>query len=361
VRPGLALVGALTLLAPAVAGAHGPAPAVLEVLAADGAGPTWLRTSVGLVRRRTDGAWEHVCPALWDGNDRMLAAVAEDRPLVLGGNGYRAPVDRCEPWTDLGDVTAVAAGADEIRWVAGSRLVGGEEPVELPGAIGTPTSLVVDEGRVVVAGRSGLAVWGGDSWGVWPLADAVRYLRLVRGDDAFVSTSTDTGVRVDQVSLSSGAVVPGPEGATILGPVRRGAHSVLLADGRWMRRSEAEWVDEGEAPEPWTCLDDYRTDLGWQAVGCRLDGLYALGDGEPRMLFRFTQIAPSACAACDRDWVHYAGEAGWLGTEPATRPEGERRGPTAGGCSVAGGPAGLGWGAALALTLRCRRRRRPGR
>lgn len=343
-----------------VAHAHGPAPAVLEVLAVDERGPTWLRATVGLLRREPDGTWTHVCPAHWDGNDRMQAAVADDTPLVVSVEGHLGAADRCEPWTNLGAVRFAAADEDALYWIASGgelSLVTAEGTLGLvPPAIGAVTSLVASEGRVAVGGRLGVAVWG-DDWTVWPLPDRLRYVRALTADAVYGSTAMEGRLLPERIGLTDGAVSLGPPADQLFGPASFAGEMRVFADGDWIAERGGEWVSLGADDRRWTCVATRRG----ATYGCSLDGLFRLDAADKpaaERVFSFVQIAPSPCALCEPDWAHFGGESGWVDTRASSDPDGQRQ-PIPEGCSVGGG-GDAGWWLALALTLR-RRRRRPGR
>ncbi len=357
----LGLLIAIIASAGSVAHAHGPAPAVLQVLAVDESGPTWLRATVGLLRRDPDGTWAHVCPAHWDGNDRMQAAVANDTPLVVSAEGHLGPADRCEPWTNLGAVRFAAADGTTLYWVAGEGSLSLESidgPLgAVPTEIGALTSLIAEEGAVVVGGRLGVAVWRGD-WTVWPLPDRLRYVRALGTDAIYGSAASEGQLHPERVALADGSVSLGPPADQLFGPAPFEGEMRAYADGTWIAERGGEWVSLGADDRRWTCVGT----LDGQTYGCSLDGLFRLGAAdqpEAALVFRFVQIAPSECELCDPDWAHYGGESGWVETRPATDPNGERQ-PIPDGCAV-GGASGTGWCLALAFILRPRPRRRRAR
>jgi hypothetical protein len=328
---------------------------VLEVLAVDDEGPSWLRATVGLLRRNPDGTWAHVCPAHWDDNDRMRAAVAADTALVISESGFRSGTDRCEPWEALGPVQHAAAdhANGALYWVRGDVLHGDEgELGAVPDSIGTLTSMVAGSGRVAVAGRDGLALWDGE-WRVIPLPSRLRYLRALTTDAVYSATGVDTRLLPERVAFADGAVSLGPPADQLLGPVLFDGEARVFADGEWLAERGGEWVPLGTDDRRWT----YAGAVGGTTYAASLDGLFRLDDADQpgaEPLFRFTQIVQSPCAVCEPDWAHYGGESGWLETMAATDPDGERQ-PIEGGCSAAGSP-GAPW---LALSLFSLRRRRP--
>jgi len=364
-EPRLRIVVALAaFLVPTSASAHGPAPAVLEVLAVDEQGPTWLRATVGLLRRNPDDTWTHVCPSHWDGNDRMRAAVAADTPLVVSAEGYLGPPDRCEPWRNLGPTRfATADGAfDELYWLTDE---GGALTLEslegvlatVPPEIGAVSSMIADRGEVVVGGRRGLALWDG-GWSVTPLPERLRYVRVRSADAVYGATATEGQLYPERVAIADGAVTLGPPADQLFGPAPLGGEMRVFADGSWVAERGGEWVSLGADERRWTSV----ATLGGETYATSLDGLFRL-DGADRpgaeLLFRFVQIAPSECALCDPDWAHFGGESGWTETVPSSDPNGERE-PMPSGCAAGGSGGGGVLLALLGLTLR-RRRRRPAR
>lgn len=348
------LVLLAALAAPAAASAHGPAPAVLEVLATDESGPTWLRATVGLLRRNPDGTWAHVCPAHWDGNDRMQAAVAGDSALVVSTTGYRSGADRCEPWTELGTVQQAAADHEDgaLYWVQSDVLH--DDAGELgavPTTIGTLVSMVAAGGRVVLGGREGVALWDGE-WRVVGLPSRLRYLRALTGDAVYGSTGIDGRLLPERVALADGTVTLGPAADQLFGPALFDDELRVLADGEWLAERGGEWVSLGTDDRRWTYVEA----VGGATYAASLDGLFRLDTAdEPaaEALFRFVQIAQSPCEVCEPDWAHYGGESGWLETMAATDPDGERQ-PIEGGCSAAGSAGAFPW---LLLPLVAIRRR----
>ncbi len=356
-RLGLLALALAAFALPQRTGAHGPAPAVLEVLAADVDGPTWLRATVGLLRRNPDGTWAHVCPAHWDDNDRMQAAVAGDSALVVSATGYRSATDRCEPWTELGPVQQAAAdhAAGELHWVRADVLYGDAGELGALPAIGTLTSMVADDGRIAVGGREGLALWDGE-WRVIPLPSRLRYLRALTADAVYGTAGIDGRLVPERVALGDETVTLGPPADQLLGPALFGGEMRVFADGEWLAERGGEWVALGTDDRRWTYVDA----VNGVTYAASLDGLFRLDDADApaaEPLFRFVQIAPSPCAVCEPDWAHYGGEAGWLETMAATSPDGERQPIEDGGCSAGGSPGALPWLAPLLLAVIRRRPR----
>ena len=359
------------LLSPAQA--HGPAPAVLEVLARDAEGPTWLRASVGLLRRRPDGSWEHVCPDLWDGNDRMLAAVADDRPLVVSTlEGFRMPAtDRCEPWVPVPEVwLATADGVTgQLHWLQGTManaltLMGESGPLEsVPSEIGSVSSIVARGGRIAVAGRTGVAIWAEGGWTTTVLPERLRWVRAIEGESLYGAAAVDGRYAPERIDPLGGTATLGPPGGDLLGPVRFGETMRALADGQWLEERGDTWEPLGPAEQTWTCLRTLDHGDARTVYACSLEGLFELSPGplpvEAMARFRFVQIDQSDCALCEADWAHYGGDVGWLDTEPATSPDGERRVP-GGGCSASGAGSAPAAGLLLVLAFVGARRRRQG-
>lgn len=350
--------------------AHGPAPAVLEVLAANADGrPTLLRTSVGLAEARDDGTYGYLCPSLWGGNELARAvALADGRVVVIDAGALyvsdanRSVFERDEMLERAFAVRDVAAEGNTLFVLARERTLDGlgrsalfaygESPSFLDE---TPDGLLAIEGTAFATAPSPSLC---DADGCRRI-DAEPVDRLVlRGadDDAFwLLATTDVRElwRVDRATL---AVTPGPSGELVLGPVTIDGRPTAIVDGLVHRYEDGAWVAGEEVA--WSAFDA----VGGHAFVASLDGVFAVTDSlvTPRLVFRFAQLGPAReehDALCALDWTHFGGEAGWLGTAPATDPEGARRqlDPSAGGCDVAASPS-TAWLAALALFWTARRR-----
>jgi len=354
-------LGHLALALVAVAApvrAHGPAPAVLEVLATDTGGPSWLRATVGLLRRNPDGTWAHVCPDHWDGNDRMRAAVAGDTALVISAEGFSSPTDRCEPWRPLGAVRFAASERSRLVWLeegAEGHVLNDQSGALalVPDAIGTVQSLEVADGRALVGGREGLAFWD-EGWTVVPLPSRLRYLRAARGRSVYAVGAVDGALVPERIDVGTGTATSGPPADQLLGPAFFGEEARVFADGEWLAERGGEWVSLGPDDRRWTYVEA----VEGVTYAASLEGVFRLDASElpaAELVFRFTQIVQSPCAVCEPDWAHFGGESGWLDTRAATEPDGERE-PIHGSCTAAGSPSAPSWLAVLLLATRRRPR-----
>ncbi|HJK98014.1 MAG TPA: hypothetical protein RMF84_12370 [Polyangiaceae bacterium LLY-WYZ-14_1] len=182
---GAGLLGGLALGSPIPrrARAHGPAPAVLEVLhprGGEGGAPGALRTSVGLALPRADGAYDYACPSQWGGNERAQGAARPDGQvlvMVADGDAHVSVDGGCRferrPAPSGGRVTSVvwsesrwafvllvAPSPDEVDAASQELLLldgGGRQALEHGGGI-PEADLVVDaaftdaEGRLLAVG-----------------------------------------------------------------------------------------------------------------------------------------------------------------------------------------------------------------
>lgn len=346
---------ALAVASSAPARAHGPAPAVLEVVQVRDGQAQWLRTSVGLAHRRADGAYDYVCPSRWDGNERARAAAWNRSVLVFSRSlAYLSVDEGCTfDERDLGGAVRGVTATDD-----GFALLVDDTVVRIDGA-GAELSRVdatwqVDaiawfEG-VVLAGREGetaVVDRGGIRAVVGAGVDAVRIRRV---DATTLEGVLQRGAEQEVFSLEGDAVRRGPTGQVVVGPLR-------LADGTGYAVVDGvRYVDSSgwreDEPAPWTCLQE----LDGRAYACSLDGLFEVGaDFSVTPRFRFAQLGEPECSAvdaCDLDWAHFGGESGWLDTDPATDPDEARR-PRDEGCAVASGTLVL----PFAVLLLWRRRR----
>lgn len=358
------LVGLVLLGVVAPVWAHGPAPAALEVLSADEAGPILVRTNIGLALARDDGAYAYICPSRWDRNERALALSVDGRAFVQSaGVAYRARATGCgfEPVTDedvyLTAMTAFAGGAllvlepypeDPDPAHSLLRLVDGDPAlaarlvdVQLEGAVDGVRS---EADTLWVAGhlpRPFVATLDREGSTELVFSDAARAAerwvpRAVDSDAGavWVLETLADGLRLLRVTPDGPE--EGPTHQIVHGPVRLGGAWVALFDGVLHRWDASGWVADGE--RPWTCL---REEAG-QVYACAFDRIVALDDAGETAWFSMSQLAaPEPCADplrqrdCQADWAHFGGESGWLDTAPATEPDAPRRVP--GGCAVSPG------------------------
>lgn len=408
----------VTVAVPAARGrAHGPAPAVLEVLADPAETPgLLLRTSVGLARPEETGAYAYGCPSQWGANERAGGAASPDGAavvMVAGGSGFLSTDGGCtfvpvaDPdggridavrWAPLRGrfVLLVRGPGDDVARLAlldpggsgrpetaaildadaalvpddlaetgdGALLATGARPtpwIWRSPRPGSPTPGRVEEldlGRAGLVAREVTRVDAALASGRHPAGPGSAFLRLTigAGDETVVAT-----VRLDDsdpkdagddhllplaLELRRDGVLRGPV-PWLDADGRRGA--LLLDGGGRVHRREAPTGDGGPrwtatGIDGWRCL----TQAGERVFGCTFDtALVELIDptdaGATSPAFTFSQLGgpspscpPSDPAAdfdpallCALDWQHHGGEAGWLGTAPATDPGAPRTAPPA--------------------------------
>lgn len=366
----LAFAVFVTVFGGGVARAHGPAPAVLEVLRADEDGrPTLLRTSVGLAEAREDGTYGYLCPSLWSGNELARAyALRDGTVLVLDAGALyvsdpaRETFARDEALEAGFAVRDVATDGERVFVLARERTAEGlgrsaifelgERPRFVASASDpTPPGdlAVLDDGPLAASPTPSVCSLGG----CLPL-DAAPVDRLsVRGADrrAFwlvATTEVRTVWRVDRMNL---VVTPGPAGELVLGPVRLGEHATVVVDGSAYVYDASGWSLLGGG-HAWSSLDE----VDGHVFASSLDGVVRLASRLEvvEAVFSFAQLdgpRESHEARCASDWAHFGGEAGWVGTRAARRPEGSRRPLGGGGCVAAGSPRGAGLVLGLVLGL----------
>lgn len=299
----------------------------------------WLRTSVGLARRRADGAYDYVCPSRWDGNERARVAVSNGSVLVYSRSLAYLSVDAGCTFAarDLGGSVRDAVATDD-----GFAVLVGDSVVRIDGA-GEELSRVVPGFQVdditwfagvVLAGRDGEAAVVDRGEGRVVVGEGVDAVRIRRVDATTLEGVLQRGGVQEIFSLEGDTLRLGPVGEVVIGPLRlEDGRGYAVVDGT-LHVDDVAW--RADEPAPWTCLQE----IGGRAYACSLDGLFEVGAGfalTPR--FRFTQLGEPACSeadACELDWAHFGGEAGWLDTDPSTDPDAPRR-ARAEGCAVASG------------------------
>jgi len=333
--------------------AHGPAPAVLEVLQVDANGrPTLLRTSVGLAEARRDGTYGYLCPSLWSGNELARSFVTDDGSVVVIDAGSlwrsdptRARFERDEELEASFAVRDVATDGGHAFVLARERLPTGLGRSALFALGDVPTFL--DDHPTDLASREGELLASAPTpslcarEGCTPLAyEAVDLLaiRAVEPDALFLLATTDTRclLRVSRDGDTLGAVDVGPCGERVLGPVRLGGRRVAIVDGVAYDATSTAWR-ELDGVHPWTSLDS----VDGHVLASSLDGVFRL-DGSldaSTLVFRFVQLGGPRAEheeLCTLDWAHFGGESGWVETAPADTPDGERQtdAPSVNGCSV---------------------------
>lgn len=355
----LGVLGFAALLFAPETAAHGPAPAVLDVLAHDGGAPLLLRTNVGLARARGDGTYEYVCPSRWDGNERALSVALPGGREVLalsGGTVYLSRDAGCTfaPLTSDGVyATDIAASSDAFLFIVeaevaaspteganvfevrGGRVEPWNPPLPGPadGALGTSAGFIV-------SGHQPMG-WVRDLEGRVTSfeTDATRITpRAAAGDEVWLRLASR---EVRLLLVADGVVaLPGPAFTRAQGPVHDGTGWFALLDGV-LSAYDGEWSPLSDVD--WTCLRARDSVL----FACRLDALWRLSSAapfssEPSLVFSLDQLAPPASCggapldpACTSDWAHFGGEAGWVDTRAARTPGAPRR--PLGGCSAGPG------------------------
>ncbi len=341
----------------ATALAHGPAAAGLEVLAwsedatcgSEAFAPQAVRTNVG-VAAWNGATYDFGCPARWGDSERALVASSSDgQRLLLAGTArvYRTDDGGCNAeeidipvadtpvsvahdgttgWLLTRDFqggagalwrvedTAVEVGRWEDFFPDEMLLVG--DTVWLSGALPTPQLRAFREGTLEVSLEL-------------PEADDLQRLALrTLTDGDFVLHATRLDGRWLWGAGEGGArVLMGPADA-IHGPVTWGAGAAAVVDGVLYLDEAEGWVAT-ENEVNWTCLRE----LAGVPYVCTLEATYVVDDPETLALtpvFSLAQLGPPAEAcddvggSCSLDWFHFGGESGWVESDPATCPLGER-------------------------------------
>lgn len=332
----------------------------LEVLAHDDGAPTWLRTNVGLAVADGDGTYSYVCPSRWDGNELARAVMSPDGEQLLVHSYGVAYLSRD------GGCTFEPVTGDELYVASAEAIEGGFVLI----ADDYPDDPRPDSCRIFVLGHGGLEerdlALPGPIDGV--MATAAGYLvtgasfvaddtGAVRGVDVGATRLTPRAVAESGalwlhasadgeswlVHVDGDAIEAGARYDVIHGPIRIGERWIAMLDGVVHERVEDGWAPLDETA--WTCLQTHRG----QGFACSLAGTYALAPGasmpEAELVFTMRQLGPpracgdeTAVRACESDWTHFGGEAGWLETEPARSPSEARRPPS----TCAAGPGARG-------------------
>ncbi len=359
--------------------AHGPAPVALEVLAHDGRTPSVVRTNVGLAVANGDGTYGYVCPSRWDGNELALAAASRGGELLLvhsAGVAYLSRDRGCTFAPITSDALYVTAAASTEQ---GFLLIAEEYPtdadpnrsvllrvtadgalesaaIEVPGSV---DGLLASPEGVLLAGHAPLGFLASETRVISTFETTASLVtpRAFRGGEAWLRTTEGGNVALLRVGGDGEAIPTSLRGTSVHGPIVERDRWVALFDGALFELDGGEWAYVEEVT--WTCLKS----LEDRNFACHLSAMHELGpwglmDATP--VFSMAQLGPpAACGdaaarqACDLDWAHFGGEAGWLETRPATSPTAPRRPPA--GCAIAPGPApGLPLPIATALALRLR-------
>lgn len=338
--------------------AHGPAPAVLEVLRVDSEGrPTLMRTSVGLVESRGDGTYGYLCPSLWGGNELARSFALADGSVVVidagslwRSDGTRTRFVRDETLELAFAVRDVATDGERLFVLARERMGDG-------GGLGRSALFALGDAPTFLDDHpTDLALVDGAPLAVTPTPstcdldgctvldfDAVDLLsvRAVDTDALHLLATTDVR-RLLHVARDGGEVHVGPSGERVLGPVHLGERLVVIVDGIAYELDGTAWraLDGMYA---WTTLDE----VEGHVLASTLEGVFHL-DGSldaSTLVFRFVQLGgprEEHEATCTLDWAHFGGESGWVGTTPADAPEGERQAdaPTHTSCAASSGARG---------------------
>lgn len=372
-----ALAAALLLLttAPGAARAHGPAPAVIEVVRASETGEADLvLTNIGLLRRQPDGAFVYRCPSEWDDDgdgeyDEVAPRVAapEGAVLVAGDPDlYRATADACaftalaEPagvgpstlalfadgakgWAliDEGDTRALFALDD----ASADPLLRTEVPLTAGGRSGP--------GQAVLFGMDHTGASPRVAWWTVDLATGARTEELLEpppdtepqrarwrfslDDTRWLSVATSSGTELWKRQGSGPLTRVQAATGALLGPVPLCGGVVWAADGSVV-------TDPDLAPTcataPLEALDlRCLTTAGGASFACDVFDLVALrtdgGELAVSPAFAFRDVVPpdtsclddEARARCEAAFVHFGAEAGLLPEgwpalpEPDAEPE----------------------------------------
>jgi hypothetical protein len=386
--------------------AHGPAPAALAVLDWEGDDARTLRLNVGLARRRPDGRFRFLCPALWGDERGAPAATLADGNIVVAASSGLFLLDDEGALRPHPDPNARGASIDLVRGGAelfALRVAGGSSEVAVIEAHSVRTlwssaetffSVAADAQQLLllrttdldldwlVLDGAGIEQEAGQTALPAPveyvfarLSGGVPYALVLELGRPELGTFGDPG----WVSIAKAA-------SSIAGPLTVDGAELLGVDGQLSRLDDAGLSPLAEGPYA-SCLEE--TD--GVAYACTREGLVALGaDGTGEPLFALSQLAPpdlSALAdeaqreACDFQWQDLRFDLLALGVElpvdaepgvDAGEPELEdaeadgqapdaglaRARSGSGGCSTRAGGQGAGSALLLLAALAWNRRRR---
>lgn len=389
VTPVLEVGPSMLALLAALAHAHGPAPAGLDVLAwsddaacdARAPAPALVRTNIGL------GAWNgrsytYACPSRWGGEEQALAAAdPTGTRLVLAGTVTVA-------WSDDAGCTArvleVPGTPLGVGWWESRGWVLTRDFLDGASYVAWVEDGVADVNRLDGITPDGLLATDDGVWaaGATPAPYALRFdptfarqtayvaappeadrlvPRAVRDGGVWLVATGDDGLRSLWRADPDDAVLAVGPALALHGPVWHDDVGLAVADGVLWRDDGDGFVEVG--PVDWTCLRD----VDGVIVACSLEATRVLLDLDPLTLapvFAIGQLdAPDpACDAvdggCERDWVHFGGESGlaltWAGDCPLD-PRLDAPPAATCGCAV-GRPPSLGGLVLLGLLARRRRR-----
>lgn len=384
--------------------AHGPAPAVLDVLTWDsradcdlGLAPAILRSNIGVHRRNEDGTYAFGCPSRWGDAELALAAASGDRVVFAGSGGVFVSEDGGCSTRSLdvpaGD-TVVALRADvgsTDAWLVTRDFGAGTGALWRIGEVAEnvarwddflPDGLVVDaDGMVWLAAAlpaPSLRTWGPGGEAslapAWPASATLDRLTPRAAADGGVWLAAGAGADRTLWWTDGSQVVVGPGPAEALsGPVAVGEVWIAALDGRvWAQDDAGGWSDSGVDVD-WTCLNP----APGGALACaqreaRLVSAWSAAGPVEALVASLDQLGPpdGGCpdpeGTCALDWLHFGGEAGLVQSSPGVCPDDPRGDvvvddpdvvrptPREGcGCDVAGRP----WAWSLLLLLGIVRRR----
>jgi hypothetical protein len=345
-----------------VAWAHGPAPAALAPLHAEGGEARAVLTSIGIATRWGD-EFRYLGPSLWSANGEIPAAAAlDDGTLVVAASGglFRAGPDGCslEALTPAGWDRQLVFGATAsgARAVVLTRGLDGGSTAWTVGVVGPAAATTWDD----LAADSALLDARGGLWvaaarpaptlvtptgrvAIDAPAPDFLDLRLVDGPAAYVAASRGATTELWRVGAEGRVDVQATADGPLHGPVPSAGGLLLLVDGELRRGDGEAWTAIG--PRPWTCL----AARGDAVVACADRDLVRLDDAlHATPWFALASIAgvdpacpadASAREACQRDWIHFGAEAGLL-RAPDAGPPPDAGVADAGTTASAGGCAG---------------------
>ena len=384
------------------ASAHGPASALLEVLAWDdrvgcaevsaGRTPKLVRANFGVLHHGGDGVYDYGCPSRWGGSELAMVAYTNGMMVASGNTGtFVSTDDACsaaQVGVTPGQTPMALAAWDDAAWLVtrdfdlgGSVLwrvdragasevlpLGGDDPDGLLGA---------DDGLWIAGSAPGPFVWRFDgaateaqvvaAWPATPTPLDRLAPRLVTPNEVWLVAGSGATRRLWR--LRDGEVTaPLPDAGIVHGPARLGDALLAVVDGvLWTSEAGGAWASQGEVD--WTCLHE----RDGVTVACALDEVRVLapGAGVPsyEAVMSLAQVGPpleacdGAAGQCDLDWLHFGGESGWIDSTPADCPDGEREvippmilPPVEDGCDGCGGGRPSGWALLVALLWRRARR-----
>jgi hypothetical protein len=342
----------LSVHCPVYALAHGAAPAAFDAHAGLNDSLQLIQTNIGLIHLQ-DGEYRYICPAQWGEEEKMYAGqLQENGDLIIPVNGAFYRGNGCEferfeirGWD--GGYGGHHGGVVLERHEFGSRLWQISDAATLLVAEPRRIDSIFSDGSSVVYGGTMPTPWlarlvDGESTEV-PIPDIPSgdYLSVRSADPIWfaVTRGERTGLygvnqRATRLHISSERALHGP--------IQLNGGWLALVDGRLHFKSDS--VNSSFAllgPNPnvsWTCL----VTIGGTPHTCLDRGLARLslaGDTiEAQSVFSLNQIlppkpiCPSAAALqtqCQRQWLHYAAEAGLVRRDAGVQWMPDDSGPVA--------------------------------